>query len=56
MLNLGISADNVLNHVNLGAPVGVLSSPLFGVSNTLSTIFGDTASNRSINFQTFFRF
>jgi hypothetical protein len=55
-LELGISSNNLLNHVNLGAPVGVLGSPLFGVSNTLASIFGSGAYNRSVNFQTYFRF
>ena len=35
-LTFGISARNLLNHVNLGPPVGNLSSPLFGESNSLA--------------------
>ncbi|MFY9935451.1 MAG: hypothetical protein WAK33_01195, partial [Silvibacterium sp.] len=36
-MNLGIQAQNVFNTVNGGTPVGVLGSPLFGESTTLST-------------------
>ena len=28
-LQFGVEADNPLNHVNLGLPIGVLSSPYF---------------------------
>jgi hypothetical protein len=55
-LGLGISANNVINHVNLGAPVGVLGSPLFGKSTSLSTVFGSGPANRSVNLEMFFRF
>jgi hypothetical protein len=45
--NLGIEAQNVFNHVNGGPPVGVLSSPLFGRSTSLSsTQFSSTQGNR----------
>jgi len=55
-LGLGISSNNVLNHVNLGPPVGVLGSPLFGQSNTLASIFNNGTANRTVNFQSFFYF
>ncbi|HTJ29181.1 MAG TPA: carboxypeptidase regulatory-like domain-containing protein [Acidobacteriaceae bacterium] len=55
-LGLGIASNNVLNHVNLGQPVGVLGSPLFGQSNTLASIFSNGTANRTINFQSFFNF
>jgi Carboxypeptidase regulatory-like domain len=35
-LTIGVSARNLFNHPNLGAPVGVLSSPIFGESNSLA--------------------
>ena len=50
-------AQNVLNHVNPGTPVGQLSSPYFGRSLTLNPEqSGSTAANRQISFYTFFRF
>jgi hypothetical protein len=55
-LGFGVSSNNIFNHVNLGPPVGVLGSPLFGTSNSLATIFGSGASNRTVNVETFFRF
>jgi hypothetical protein len=55
-LGLGISSTNIFNHVNLGPPVGVLSSPLFGTSTSLSGIFGSGSANRTINLDMFFRF
>jgi hypothetical protein len=55
-LGFGVASDNIFNHVNLGPPVGVLGSPLFGTSNSLATIFGSGASNRTVNVETFFRF
>jgi hypothetical protein len=39
-LNVSLQARNLLNWVNYGAPVGSLSSPLFGQSNTLGGGFG----------------
>src|SRR5262249_52826939 len=39
-LSLSISARNILNHENLGMPIGNLSSPLFGRSNSLASFFG----------------
>ena len=46
-LDLGIEAQNVLNIVNGGLPVGVLSSPLFGHSTSLSsTQFSNPQANR----------
>ena len=56
-ITLSASARNVLNHVNLGAPTGNLSSTLFGVSNTLAGGFGGTASaNRRLELQMRFTF
>lgn len=45
--SLGVEAQNVFNHVNGGPPVGVLGSPLFGQSTSLSsTQFSSTQANR----------
>ncbi len=56
-LTLGIGAMNVFNIVNLGAPVGQLSSPLFGKSNSLAGGFGPPGGgNRRIDFQIMFSF
>jgi hypothetical protein len=46
-MSLGLEAQNLLNNVNGGTPVGVLSSPLFGQSTSLSTTqFSSTQANR----------
>lgn len=42
-LTLSVSARNILNHTNLGTPIGNLSSPLFGQSNSLGGGFGPGA-------------
>jgi hypothetical protein len=55
-LGLGVSANNIFNHVNLGPPIGVLGSPLFGTSTSLATIFGSGPANRTVNVETYFRF
>jgi hypothetical protein len=56
-LNFTAMARNVLNNVNLSQPVGVLQSPLFGKSNSLSGgFFSSAASNRSIDLQVSFSF
>jgi hypothetical protein len=39
-LNVSINFQNILNHVNLGLPVGNLSSPSFGESLALGGSFG----------------
>jgi hypothetical protein len=54
-LTLGVGARNVFNIVNLGTPIGELSSPLFGKSNSLAG-FGGMGGNRSIDFQVAFSF
>jgi hypothetical protein len=41
--------------VNLGTPVGQLSSPLFGKSNSLAGFFAN-GGNRHIDFQVMFSF
>jgi hypothetical protein len=59
-LTFGISARNVLNHVNLGTPVGNLTSPLFGESNSLAGGRGfgpsSSAANRRIDLMATFSF
>lgn len=60
-LTFNFEADNVLNHVNPGVPVGVLGSPFFGQSISLNNPFqgnttASTAANRLISFGTSFTF
>ena len=64
-VNLSVSARNVLNHVNPGSPIGDLSSPNFGVSNSIAGGGfggpgggggGGSANNRRIDLQLRFSF
>ena len=56
-LSFSVEADNIFNHVNPAAPIGVLSSPDFGKSITVNGIFGDnTAANRVISLRAAFSF
>jgi hypothetical protein len=55
-LGFSIAADNVLNHVNLAQPVGVLGSPLFGESTALASNFGTGSANRTVNLGASFHF
>lgn len=58
-LTFSISARNLLNHVNLGSPIGSLSSPLFGTSNSIAGGFGpfsSTTANRRVELQLRFSF
>lgn len=55
-LTLAVEGANVINHVNLGPPIGVLGSPLFGKSNSLNGSFGSPNANRVINLVLFARF
>ena len=62
--NLTISANarNLFNDVNLGPRVGLITSPLFGESNSIGGLFGGgpgggpQAANRRIDFQAIFAF
>jgi hypothetical protein len=46
-MNLGIEAQNILNIVNGGPPIGVLGAPLFGQSTSLSTTqYSNNQANR----------
>jgi len=56
-LTFGISARNLLNDVNEGMPVGVISSPILGHANSLAGgPFGSAASNRRVDMQMIFSF
>jgi hypothetical protein len=60
-VTFSVSARNLLNHTNLGAPIGTLTSPLFGTSNTLAGFGGPgggggEAGNRRVEFQLRFSF
>jgi hypothetical protein len=57
-LTLGVQARNLLNTLNPGTPVGTLTSPIFGESNSLAGGFGGNsgANNRRIEFQLRFSF
>jgi len=56
-LTFSISARNLLNHQNLGAPVGDVNSSRFGQSIALAGgIFGSAAENRRIDLQVRFSF
>jgi hypothetical protein len=56
-LSFSLDAGNILNHVNAGAPVGVLTSPYFGQSISLNSPYGGAvSSNRVINLRTSFSF
>ncbi len=56
-LTLGVGVRNVFNNVNLANPSGVLSSPLFNVSNSLQGgPFSSSSANRRIDLQATFSF
>jgi hypothetical protein len=56
-LNLSLDAVNVLNNVNPGIPVGVLSSPEFGESTYLNNAFTtNSAANRLLMLRASFNF
>ncbi len=61
-LNLSVNIQNLLNHTNLGTPIGNLSSTLFGQSNTTAGGFGGggganlSAGNRRVELQARFSF
>lgn len=49
-LEVGIMAHNVFNKVNLGTPIGNITSSLFGQSNSLAGgFFGNQSANRMVN-------
>ncbi|MBE7542692.1 MAG: hypothetical protein HS123_10025 [Solibacteraceae bacterium] len=59
-LTFSVSARNLLNTTNPGNPIGNLSSPLFGISNSLAGGFGPGggggAGNRRIELSLRFSF
>jgi hypothetical protein len=56
-LTLAVSARNVFNNVNIGNPIGVITSPLFGQANGLPTgPGGGLYSTRRIELQAAFSF
>lgn len=59
-LTFSINVQNLLNHTNLGTPIGNLTSPLFGQSNTSAGGFGfgggQAAGNRRVELQLRFTF
>lgn len=49
-LEVGLMVHNAFNRINLGNPVGIVQSPLFGQSNSLAGgFFNSQSSNRLIN-------
>jgi hypothetical protein len=50
-----VDVNNVLNHLNQGGWVGILSSPLFGQSTAIN-LFRDTSNNRRIQLGMLFSF
>ena len=63
-VTFSIDVSNILNHTNAGTPIGNLTSPLFGVSNSAMSGFGGgrggggmgMAGNRRIDLQLRFSF
>ena len=56
-LTVGAEARNLVNNGNLGAPVGNLTSPIFGKSNGLAgEVYSFSGTNRRIDFQVVFNF
>ena len=60
-LTLSLSARNLFNHLNPGPPIGDLSSPRFGMSNSIAGggfggPGGGAANNRRLDLQLRFSF
>ncbi len=58
-LTISVQARNLLNHVNPGPINGIVTSPLFGESNTLAGgvgAFAQSGLNRRIDLQARFTF
>ena len=56
-LTFSVNARNVFNNVNVSNPVGNLSSPIFGQSNSLAGgPFSSSTANRRIDLQVSFNF
>jgi hypothetical protein len=55
--SFSVNARNVFNNVNLGTPIGAVTSPAFGHSNSLvGGFFSSSAANRRIDLQVMFNF
>jgi len=54
-LTFSVGARNLFNTVNLGTPIGQLTSPWFGQSNSLAGFFAN-GGNRHVDFQVMFSF
>jgi Carboxypeptidase regulatory-like domain/TonB dependent receptor len=56
-LTFSVNARNVFNNVNVGTPIGNLSSPLFGEANSLAgQPYSSSTANRRIDLQVQFTF
>lgn len=57
-LNFSVSINNIFNRTNAGRPIGNLTSPLFGLSNSSSGFGrgGSSAGNRTVTAQLRFSF
>ena len=56
-LTFSVNARNVFNNVNVGTPIGNLSSPLFGEANSLAgQPYSSSTANRRIDLQLQFTF
>jgi hypothetical protein len=56
-LTFSVNARNIFNNVNVGAPIGNLSSPLFGFANGLAgQPYSSSTANRRIDLQVQFSF
>jgi hypothetical protein len=56
-LTFSVNARNIFNNVNLGTPIGAVTSPGFGHSNSLvGGFFSSSAANRRIDLQVMFNF
>ena len=56
-LTFSAAVRNLFNNVNLAAPIGNLSSPLFGEANSLAGgPFSSQSANRRIDLQATFNF
>ena len=56
-LTFSVGVRNAFNYVNYGTPIGNLTSPIFGQSNSLAgRPFSSPTSNREVELQTFFTF
>jgi hypothetical protein len=56
-LTLSVSVRNIFNYINLGVPVGDLSSPLFGVPTGISgPPYSSSVANRRVDLRAQFAF